>query len=79
VEYIEYAGQPHAFWWGAQDPVVGEQVFQDAMRFLKPNLHTQPTALDESLIRRVPAGRQRDEKAAGKARGQGAGKRDRRA
>ena len=62
VEYIEYAGQPHAFWWGAMDPAVGEKVFNDAMRFLKPNLQTQPVALDESLIRRVPAGRERREK-----------------
>ncbi len=77
VEYIEYAGQPHAFWWGAMDPAVGEKVFNDAMRFLKPNLQTQPVALDESLIQRVPAGRESGEKAAGKGRGQAAGKRNR--
>jgi hypothetical protein len=48
------------------DPDVGEKVFNDATRFLKPHLRTQPVALDESLIRRVPAGRDGGEKAAGK-------------
>ncbi|HEY2413330.1 MAG TPA: prolyl oligopeptidase family serine peptidase [Pirellulaceae bacterium] len=66
VEYIEYAGQPHAFWWGAMDAAVGQKVFDDSMRFLTPNLKTQPIALDESLIKRVTAGRERGEKAAGK-------------
>jgi dipeptidyl aminopeptidase/acylaminoacyl peptidase len=66
VEYIEYAGQPHAFWWGAMDAAVGQKVFDDSMRFLTPNLKTQPVALDESLIKRVPAERERGEKAAGK-------------
>jgi dipeptidyl aminopeptidase/acylaminoacyl peptidase len=66
VEYIEYAGQPHGFWWGAADAAVGEKVFNDAMRFLKPHLRTQPVALDESLLRRVPAGRDSNETAAGK-------------
>src|SRR4051812_34037460 len=63
VEYIEYAGQPHAFWWGSQDGGVGQKVFDDAMRFLKPTLKTQPVALDDSQITRVPAGRDRGEKA----------------
>ena len=76
-EYDEYSGQPHAFWWGAMDPAVGERVFDDALRFLKPNLHTQPAALDESLIKRVPAGRERLENAVGKGRGQATGKRNR--
>ena len=71
VEYIEYAGQPHAFWWGAMDAAVGQKVFDDSMRFLKPNLKTQPMALDESLIKRVPAGRDRAQNGDGK----GAGKR----
>jgi len=62
VEYIEYAGQPHAFWWGSQDAAVGEKVFQDALRFLKPTLRTQPMALDESLIQRVPLGGDRASK-----------------
>jgi dipeptidyl aminopeptidase/acylaminoacyl peptidase len=66
VEYIEYAGQPHAFWWGAMDAAVGQKVFDDSMRFLTPNLKTQPIALDESLITRVPAGRKRSDKGAGK-------------
>jgi dipeptidyl aminopeptidase/acylaminoacyl peptidase len=56
VEYIEYAGMPHGFWWGAYDGVVGEKVFDDAMRFLKPTLKTQPVAIDESLLTRVAAG-----------------------
>jgi acetyl esterase/lipase len=63
VEYIEYAGQPHAFWWGSQDGAVGQKVFDDAMRFLKPTLKTQPVAIDDSQITRVPAGRDRGEKA----------------
>jgi len=71
VEYIEYAGQPHAFWWGSQDGGVGQKVFDDAMRFLKPTLKTQPVALDESLVKRVPAGRE------GAANGGGKGKRNR--
>jgi len=66
VEYIEYAGQPHAFWWGSQDAAVGQKVFDDSMRFLKPTLRTQPVALDESLIKRVPAGRERGEPGADK-------------
>jgi acetyl esterase/lipase len=68
VEYIEYAGMPHGFWWGAYDGVVGQQVFDDAMRFLKPTLKTQPVALDESQLTRVPAGRERGEKATGQRR-----------
>jgi len=76
MEYIEYAGQPHAFWWGAMDAAVGEKVFNDSMRFLKPQLKTQPVAVDESLIQRVPAGRDRAAKGDGKG-GKGAGKRNR--
>jgi len=76
VEYIEYAGQQHGFWWGAADGVVGQKVFDDAMRFLKPTLKTQPVAIDESLITRTPAGRERGEQGADKARGQGRGKRN---
>src|SRR5439155_128004 len=75
VEYIEYAGQPHGFWWGAADAAVGQKVFDDSMRFLKPTLKTQPAAIDESLIKRVPAGRERAEK--GTEKGKGAGKRNR--
>lgn len=69
VEYIEYAGQAHGFWWGAADAAVGEKVFNDAMRFLKPNLKTQPTAVDESLIKRIPVGRERGGTENGKAKG----------
>jgi len=69
VEYIEYAGQPHAFWWGQMDPAVGEKVFNDSMRFLKPTLKTQPQALEESLITRVAVSRERAEKASGKNAG----------
>jgi len=79
VEYIEYPGQPHAFWWGSQDPAVGQKVFDDAMRFLKPTLNTQPAPLDESLISRVSAGRDRGEKGAGKNDGKGSSKRKNRA
>jgi dipeptidyl aminopeptidase/acylaminoacyl peptidase len=75
VEYIEYAGQPHAFWWGSQDAAVGQKVFDDAMRFIKPTLKTQPVPLDESLIKRVPAGRERGEKGTAKGDGRGASKR----
>src|SRR5262249_55507397 len=57
VEYIEYPGQAHGFWWGAADGPVGQKVFDDAMRFMKPALKTQPVSIDESLIKRVPAGR----------------------
>ena len=53
VEYIEYAGQPHAFWWGMIDPAVGEKVFNDAMRFLKPHLRTQPATIDDFALRSV--------------------------
>jgi len=67
VEYIEYTGQPHAFWWGMIDPAVGEKVFDDAMRFLKPHLRTQPATIDESLIKRVPVGGDRAGKRKGKA------------
>jgi len=73
VEYIEYAGQPHAFWWGSQDGAVGQKVFDDAMRFVKPTLKTQPVPMDESLIKRVPVGQGRGEKGGAK----GAGKRNR--
>ena len=44
----------------------GEKVFDDAMRFLKPTLKTQPVAIDESLIERVAGGRERGETEAGK-------------
>jgi len=64
--YIEYAGQPHAFWWGAMDAAVGERVFNDSVRFLKPNLKTRPVAIDESLIKRVPVGHERAETGGGK-------------
>ena len=76
VEYIEYPGQPHAFWWGSQDAAVGQKVFDDSMRFLKPTLKTQPVPIDESLITRVPAGRDRGEKAAGQEGGKKSGKRN---
>ncbi len=69
VEYIEYPGQAHGFWWGAQDAAVGQKVFEEAMRFLKPTLKTQPAAIDESLITRTVAGRERGEQAAGKGGG----------
>src|SRR6185369_12031193 len=71
VEYIEYAGQQHGFWWGAADAAVGQKVFDDAMRFLKPTLKTPPVAIDDSLITRVSAGRDRAEH-----RGTGAAKRN---
>jgi dipeptidyl aminopeptidase/acylaminoacyl peptidase len=74
VEYIEYQGQPHAFWWGSQDGAVGQKVFDDAMRFLKPTLKTQPMPIDETLITRAPVGRERGENEAAK-RGRAAGKR----
>jgi dipeptidyl aminopeptidase/acylaminoacyl peptidase len=73
VEYIEYPGQPHAFWWGSQDAAVGQKVFDDATRFLKPTLKTPPVPIDESLITRVLAGRDRGEKGDAK----GAAKRNR--
>jgi acetyl esterase/lipase len=57
VEYIEYAGQAHGFWWGAADGPVGQKVFDDAMRFIKPTLKTQLVPIDERLITRVTAGR----------------------
>jgi dipeptidyl aminopeptidase/acylaminoacyl peptidase len=66
VEYIEYAGMPHGFWWGAYDGVVGQKVFDDALRFLKPTLKMQPVPIDESLISRVVAGRERGEQSADK-------------
>jgi hypothetical protein len=34
VEYIEYAGQPHGFWWGAADAAVGENTFISGRRAL---------------------------------------------
>jgi dipeptidyl aminopeptidase/acylaminoacyl peptidase len=77
VEYIEYQGQAHGFWWGAADGVVGQKVFDDAMRFLKPTLKTQPAPLDQSLITRVPAGRNPRAKGAEAQRGRGAGQRNR--
>jgi acetyl esterase/lipase len=76
VEYIEYAGQPHAFWWGSQDAAVGQKVFDDSMRFLKSHLKTQPVAIDESLIKRVPAGRERAEKGATDGGGKRTGNRN---
>ena len=79
AEYIEYPGQPHAFWWGSQDGAVGQRVFDDAMRFLKPTLKTQPARIDESLINRVPAGRDRAQKAAGQEGGKKSGKRNKKA
>jgi dipeptidyl aminopeptidase/acylaminoacyl peptidase len=69
VEYIEYPGQAHGFWWGAADGAVGQKVFEDAMRFLKPTLKTQPVAIDGSLITRVAAGRDRGDKEAGRGGG----------
>ena len=44
------------------DAAVGQQVFDDAMRFIKPTLKTQPVSIDESLITRVPAVRERGDK-----------------
>jgi acetyl esterase/lipase len=79
VEYIEYAGMPHGFWWGAYDGAVGQKVFDEAMRFLKPTLKTQPVGLDESLLTRVPAGREQGEKAARPQGGRKAGQRNRKA
>jgi acetyl esterase/lipase len=79
VEYIEYPGQAHGFWWGAADGAVGQKVFDEAMRFIKPTLKTQPVPLDESLITRVTAGRDGDEKATAKGGGRSAGKRNKRA
>jgi len=76
VEYIEYAGMPHGFWWGAYDGVVGQKVFDDSMRFLKPTLKTQPVAIDESLVKRVPAGREGGEQGTGKGGGKRAAKRN---
>lgn len=76
VEYIEYPGQPHGFWWGASDGPVGQKVFDESLRFIKPTLKTQPVALDESLIKRVPAARDRESERAGKGGGQGAGSRN---
>jgi acetyl esterase/lipase len=71
VEYIEYPGQPHGFWWGAADGTVGQKVFDDAMRFLKPNLKTQPVPLDRSLIKEVPVGREPGDKGGGQGGGKG--------
>ena len=79
VEYIEYPGQPHAFWWGSQDAAVGQKVFDDSMRFLKPTLKTQPVAIDESLIKRVSVGRDRGDKGVDKGAGNRAGKRNKKA
>jgi len=76
IEYIEYPGQAHGFWWGAADGAVGQKVFDDAMRFIKPTLKTQPVALDESLITRVAAGRDGADKGADGKGGRGAGKRN---
>jgi dipeptidyl aminopeptidase/acylaminoacyl peptidase len=79
VEYIEYGGQAHGFWWGAADGAVGQKVFDDAMRFIKPTLKTQAVPVDESLITRVPAGRDREEKGAAKEGGKRDGKRNKKA
>jgi len=76
VEYIEYPGQTHGFWWGAADGPVGQKVFDDAMRFIKPTLKTQLVKLDESLITRVPAGRDSEEQGAAKEGRKGAGRRN---
>jgi len=76
VEYIEYPGQAHGFWWGAADGAVGQKVFDDTMRFIKPTLKTQPVALDESLITRVAAGRESADKGADNQGGRGGGKRN---
>ena len=59
----------------AQFKFVFREPFNDALAFLKPHLKTQPVAVDESLIKRVPVGRERSEKGADK--GQGAGQRNR--
>jgi len=79
VEYIEYPGQPHGFWWGTADGAIGQNVFDDAMRFMKPSLKTQPMPVDQSLITQVPAGRQRSEKDAAKGGERGGGKRNKKA
>jgi dipeptidyl aminopeptidase/acylaminoacyl peptidase len=79
VEYIEYPGQMHGFWWGAADGAVGQKVFDDAMRFIKPTLKTPSVPLDESLITRIPAGREREEKGAAKDGGKRDGKRNKKA
>jgi len=79
VEYIEYPGQAHGFWWGAADGAVGQKVFDDAMRFIKPTLKTQAVPIDETLITRFPAGREGDEKGTAKAGGRGATKRNKKA
>ena len=52
-----------------------QKVFDDAMRFLKPTLKTQPVAIDESLISQVPAGREGRDQGARK----GGGKRNKKA
>jgi acetyl esterase/lipase len=74
VEYIEYPGQPHGFWWGAGDAAVGQKVFDDSVRFLQPTLKTQAMAIDESMIKRVPAGRERGNEGEDKGRGKNASK-----
>ncbi|MBI3466835.1 MAG: prolyl oligopeptidase family serine peptidase [Planctomycetes bacterium] len=59
VQVIVYPGEPHGFYWGREgSPEAAQKCFDDCQAFLKPLLKTQPTPLDESLVKRVPAKQQ---------------------
>ncbi len=61
VEVILYPGQPHGFYNGQvtrnRSPDAVLKCFADCHAFFKKHLPTQPTPLEGSLVKQVPAGR----------------------
>ncbi len=54
VEVIAYPGQRHGFYNGNGDPEAGDKFFHDAHSFFTRHLLTQPTPLEESLVKQAP-------------------------
>lgn len=61
VEVILYPGQPHGFYHGQvtrnRSPEAVLKCFADCHAFFKKHVPTQPTPLEESLVKQVPVGR----------------------
>ncbi len=60
MEVILYPGQPHGFYNGyvtrKRSPEAGKKCFDDCDAFFRKHLPTQPSPLDKSQFKQVPAG-----------------------